>query len=73
MPRKEKARMFPGNKSCRKPTPGGLHALSSSSFFNSSRTQKIIGLSSCVAGWRAIVLQRQMESAFAQLLNLLLG
>ena len=42
-------------KSHRKSTSGGFHALSSCPLFNSSRTQKIIGLSSCEAELRAIV------------------
>ena len=44
-----------GNKSHRKSTSGGLHALNSCPLFNSSRTQKIISLSSCEAGLRAVV------------------
>ena len=44
-----------GNKSERKSTSGGFHALNSCPLFNSSRTQKIISLSSCEAGLRATV------------------
>ena len=44
-----------GNKSHRKSTPGGLHALNSCPLFSSSRTQKIISLTSCEAELRAII------------------
>ena len=43
------------NKSHRKSTSGGFHALNSCPLFNSSRTQKIISLSSCEAELHAIV------------------
>ena len=43
-----------GNKSHRKSTFGGFHALSSCPLFNSSRTQ-IISVSSCEAELHAIV------------------
>jgi len=36
-----------GNKSHRKSTSGGFHALNNCPLFNSSRTQKVISLSSC--------------------------
>ena len=44
-----------GNKSHRKSTSGGFHALNSCPLFNSSRTQKIISLSSCEAALHALV------------------
>ena len=44
-----------GNKSRRKSTSGGFHALNSCPLFNSSRTQKIVSLSSCEAELHAIV------------------
>ena len=44
-----------GNKSHRKSTSGGFHSLNSCPLFNSSRTQKIISLSSCEAELHAIV------------------
>ena len=62
-----------GNKSHRKSTSGGFHALNKCPWFNSSRTQKIISLSSCEAELHAIVTQHQMESTFAQFLDLRLG
>ena len=44
-----------GNTSHRKSPSGGFHALNSCPLFSSSRTQKIISLSSCEAELRAIV------------------
>ena len=44
-----------GNKSHRKSTSGGFHALNSCPSFNGSGTLKVISLSSCEAELRAIV------------------
>ena len=62
-----------GNKSHRMSTSGGFHALSSGPLFNSSRTQKIMSLSSREADLPAIASSAQMESTFGQFWNLLLG
>jgi len=62
------------NKSNRKSTSGGFHALSSCPLFNSSRAQK--SLSSCEAELRAIVSSAPdgiYKYTFAQFLSLRLG
>ena len=60
--------MLSGNKGHRKSTLGRFHALSGCSLFNSSRAPKIVCLYIFTRGRTT----RQMESIFAQFLNLLL-